>query len=223
MKLGDRIKQERQRLKMTQPKLASLAGCGQTLISKLEREHAESTQYAAQIARALGVNTDWLLSGSGPKARNLAARADSSKHADLGNSYTTTLLETVPVIRYADIDTFSDVIAMHREGTRRLMELPVMMGCANVEESFFIRLIDRNNEPELSLGEYILIDTTKTPEPGDFVCVKTKHGYMIGRLAVNADESYTAISVDRLIKCRILDDMSNIVGVKAISLKVGSK
>lgn len=59
--IGARIKLRRKELKLTQEQLADLANLTQAAIAKIERGGA--TRHIADIAKALGVNTDWLVYG----------------------------------------------------------------------------------------------------------------------------------------------------------------
>ena len=67
MKIGDRIKQRRTELGLSQTKLARLAGVSQALITKLETGKSKSggTLKILDFAKALQVNPEWLLSGEG--------------------------------------------------------------------------------------------------------------------------------------------------------------
>lgn len=61
--LGKRIREERQRARLTQERLAELAGCNETYIGQIERgEKDPSLNIVVRIANALGVTVDFLLS-----------------------------------------------------------------------------------------------------------------------------------------------------------------
>lgn len=59
--IGARIKQRRKELRLTQEQLADLANLTQAAIAKIERGGA--TRHIADIAKALGVDTNWLAFG----------------------------------------------------------------------------------------------------------------------------------------------------------------
>ncbi len=63
MPLGDRIKQRREELGLSQRELAQQAGVPQPTISDLERGRQKdvTTTYARRLARALGVTADYLI------------------------------------------------------------------------------------------------------------------------------------------------------------------
>lgn len=65
--LSSRLKSRREELGLTQQALARRAGVAKTTISSLEQERAKSTTRLVQIAKALGVREEWLVSGKGKK------------------------------------------------------------------------------------------------------------------------------------------------------------
>lgn len=77
MKAGFRIAQEREAQGLSQETLATrvkrLGGnISQTGIDKFEKRDGARPRYIKEIAMALGVSEDWILSGKLPKERNLA-------------------------------------------------------------------------------------------------------------------------------------------------------
>jgi len=66
--LGIRIKEEREARGLTQQQLSEqVAGLEQPVLQKIEKRKSRSSQYAPGIAKALGVNLEWLVSGTGSK------------------------------------------------------------------------------------------------------------------------------------------------------------
>ncbi|KAG1426039.1 hypothetical protein G6F57_023344 [Rhizopus arrhizus] len=59
--IGLRVRQRRKELDLTQEQLAARAGISQAAIAKIERGGA--TRHTAEIARALGASTNWLVYG----------------------------------------------------------------------------------------------------------------------------------------------------------------
>lgn len=71
--MGDRVEQERTAKGWTQQKLADevirLGGStSQPAINALEKRSWRKSSISVYLARALGVNHDWLLTGKGPKS-----------------------------------------------------------------------------------------------------------------------------------------------------------
>ena len=72
MKAGGRVQQEREALGWTQEGLAAKVSrlgrsVHQTTIDKIEKRDSARPQCAPELAKALGVNLQWLLTGKGPK------------------------------------------------------------------------------------------------------------------------------------------------------------
>lgn len=72
--IGDRIKQRREALGLSQAQLAKLAKCSQGTIGNLEKGHRENPRNLLDIAKALGVLPDWLASGKGEMYASSTAR-----------------------------------------------------------------------------------------------------------------------------------------------------
>lgn len=79
MGLGENIKYQRQRLGVTQVKLAEEIGVAQSLIANLESRRATNSKYAPVIAKALKVSVDWLLADNNlEKSRQIELYPKSS-------------------------------------------------------------------------------------------------------------------------------------------------
>jgi SOS-response transcriptional repressor LexA len=69
--LGQRIKERRKALELSQERLGALAGLDQTVISKLERGDVQETAKIAELAHALDCDALWLATGKGaPDIKN---------------------------------------------------------------------------------------------------------------------------------------------------------
>jgi transcriptional regulator with XRE-family HTH domain len=85
---GERVKLRRKELKLSQEKLAKLAGVSQTTIAQIERGRNEASTRILEIARALGVRAEWLSDERADKfpAKHISAGADllvTSQNGDL--------------------------------------------------------------------------------------------------------------------------------------------
>ena len=65
--LAKRVKFMRSERGLTQAQLGEMIGADQSVIGNLERRDGKSSSYTEALARALGVNLSWLISGSGDK------------------------------------------------------------------------------------------------------------------------------------------------------------
>lgn len=68
MQIGDRIRDARKRMKLTQAQLAKKVGMSQGALSELETGASEGTTLIATFAAVLGVNALWLETGRGDRA-----------------------------------------------------------------------------------------------------------------------------------------------------------
>lgn len=67
MTIGQRIKESRLAIQLTQGELAKKVGIRQPTLSELERGDSTGSSYLPAIAAALGVNALWLQTGKGTK------------------------------------------------------------------------------------------------------------------------------------------------------------
>ncbi|MFK4001728.1 XRE family transcriptional regulator [Psychrobacter namhaensis] len=65
--LAKRVKFVRQEKGLTQAQLGKMIGADPSVIGNLERRNGKSSSYTEALAKALGVNLSWLMSGSGDK------------------------------------------------------------------------------------------------------------------------------------------------------------
>ncbi|MBV7434475.1 helix-turn-helix domain-containing protein [Cardiobacteriaceae bacterium TAE3-ERU3] len=67
--LGQRIKQRRLELNMSLRDLSEKVGMSHTALNTIEKDKVENSRYIIEIADALGVTQQWLLTGSGMKEK----------------------------------------------------------------------------------------------------------------------------------------------------------
>lgn len=72
MKLGQRLRRAREHAQLTQVQLEGRSGVSQKTISKIERGDQDASTQVAQLARACGVDTEWLATGEGEMLANKA-------------------------------------------------------------------------------------------------------------------------------------------------------
>lgn len=65
--MGARIKEERERKKLSQAKLAKRVGMSQSALAELESGASKTTGYSAALAAELEVSALWLETGKGPR------------------------------------------------------------------------------------------------------------------------------------------------------------
>lgn len=87
--LGKRLRSSRKAIDLTLEQLSRLSGVSTGMISDLEQERSKRSTKLHRLAHALGVNVNWLESGTGPRA----AKGDSGVAEPL-NTYHAVQLST---------------------------------------------------------------------------------------------------------------------------------
>lgn len=77
--LKDRLAQARQDAGLSQAQLAKAVGAGQSTIASIENGRNKGSSLYLDLAKALGVNVEWLMAGTGPKKSGVGpSRSDPS-------------------------------------------------------------------------------------------------------------------------------------------------
>lgn len=81
--LKDRLKEARLEAKLSQAKLAKMAGLkNQSNVANLENGHRKTTSYIVELAKALNVEPLWLSKGTGPKRQEKEDKKISDELAE---------------------------------------------------------------------------------------------------------------------------------------------
>lgn len=73
--IGDRVRQARTLVGLSQNKLAALTGLPSSHARAIEERDNLRTDTAASIARTLGLSLDWLIVGTGPRPTRESVKA----------------------------------------------------------------------------------------------------------------------------------------------------
>jgi phage repressor protein C with HTH and peptisase S24 domain len=213
--LAERIEQEMERQGLTQEGLADMAGVSQSLIFKLKRGITKESGKLYKIAAALGVSTDWLATGSGPRTIG-GEQLSSNKLVNIG------FFSKVRVVGSIKLGNNQDWLAWND---------------SNSEFSGgFIRFVTQNQNataihctgdalaPRVKNGEFIIIEPDTEPVSGDEVLVESKTGkvmvcvFLYRRddhvyfVPINEDQAPYSISNNEI------DEIKVIVGIAKKSL-----
>jgi SOS-response transcriptional repressor LexA len=155
--LGPRIRDARERARLTQQALGRLCGVSRAAIAQWENgTTSPSLAHLQRAAGALGVWVSWLTGeneGAGPAA--------SEAPGPRGRG--------VPVIDYVAAGAWDTVTDPYPPG--RGMELLVTERTAG-GGSFALVVRGTSMEPEFRDGDKIIVDPDVTPQPGDYVVAK---------------------------------------------------
>ncbi len=155
--IGDRVRERRLALKLSQPQLAKKAG-GITYQAIQQLEAGGGTKHLVPIARALGVSAEWLQDGSGPAP---SGKVTPSRAA---------LAEKLKVLGMAECG--ADGWSLWNGDIIDVVDRPASL--AGVASAYGVYVVGGSMEPRYFPGELVLIHPGKPVTLGAFVLVQKK-------------------------------------------------
>jgi SOS-response transcriptional repressor LexA len=160
--LGQRIKQRRKELALSQEKLGELAGLDQTVISKLERGDVQETARIAELAHALGCDALWLATG---KEERTPRRAGDGRQA----MHEVSLKGKVPLISYVAAGNWNDAVDNLSPGdAEQWVDTTVPVK----RHTYALRVEGDSMEPRFPNGAILIVEPEAEPKNGSFVIVR---------------------------------------------------
>jgi phage repressor protein C with HTH and peptisase S24 domain len=154
--LGDRVRERRAALGLSQPQLAKKVG-GITYQAIQQLEAGGGTKHLVGIARALGVTAEWLQDGHGPApAKSAAARAASG--------------EKLKVLGMAECG--ADGWSLWNGDVIDLIDRPASL--AGVPGAYAVYVVGASMEPRYHPGEVVHIHPGKPVSVGSYVLVQRR-------------------------------------------------
>ncbi|UCM49373.1 LexA family protein [Aeromonas caviae] len=169
MKINERIKQTRKRLGYSQEILGSRVGVSRVSISQWERgENTPNGRYLNELAAALGVTVDWLLTGEGdavvsPREQQVAGYHNVEPALiPQGNR--------IPILSYVQAGNWREICeqATAFDGNVEYVTASVDIGPCG----FGLWIRGDSMLPQFKEGDLIIVDPDEAPQPGDFVVAK---------------------------------------------------
>ncbi|WP_421291060.1 LexA family protein [Aeromonas taiwanensis] len=169
MKINERIKQTRKRLGYSQEILGSRVGVSRVSISQWERgENTPNGRYLNDLAAALGVTVDWLLTGEGEGAVTPAPEVIPGYHnvepavIPQGNR--------IPILSYVQAGNWREICeqATTFDGNVEYVTPSVDIGPCG----FGLWIRGHSMTPMFNEGDLVIIDPDEQPRPGDYVVAK---------------------------------------------------
>lgn len=169
MKINERIKQTRKRLGYSQEILGSRVGVSRVSISQWERgENTPNGRYLNDLAAALGVTVDWLLTGEGEGAVTSSPEVIPGYHnvepavIPQGNR--------IPILSYVQAGNWREICeqATTFDGNVEYVTASVDIGPCG----FGLWIRGRSMTPMFNEGDLVIIDPDEQPRPGDYVVAK---------------------------------------------------
>jgi SOS-response transcriptional repressor LexA len=159
--LGQRIKQRRKELDLSQVRLGELAGLDQTVISKLERGDVQETARIAELANALGCDALWLATGRTQGIKEERARAYSVQEVGFKGK--------VPLISYVAAGSWSDAVDNLAPGdAEQWIDTTVPVK----RHTYALRVEGDSMEPRFPNGAILIVEPEAEPKSGSFVIVR---------------------------------------------------
>ena len=188
IKFGERLKREREGQQLTQQQLSDLSAVPQQTIAAIEKRKSIRSEYASQLAKALRVRLDWLLTGQEPKNGTLLAETieegDTQDAKVLsGHAY------NIPVLPISDLNVV-DVKRLIMDSRWPRLPFPKNEIPEGIDpHSLFIsRSEDDGMLPLLSQERYILFTAGRKPLIGSNVLVELPDGRMAVRKLAEGSE-----------------------------------
>ncbi|HDO1323218.1 LexA family protein [Aeromonas veronii] len=169
MKINERIKQTRKRLGYSQEILGSRVGVSRVSISQWERgENTPNGRYLNELAAALGVTVDWLLTGEGDAPSSSGEQQMPGYH----NVEPAVMLpgKRIPILSYVQAGNWREMCeqATTFDGNVEFVSASGEIG----PFGFGLWLRGDSMLPQFKEGDLIIVDPDEAPQPGDFVVAK---------------------------------------------------
>ena len=167
--INDRISARRRAQKMSQDELAKRIGITRVSISKWESGlNQPKGRYLNDLAAALGVTVDWLLTGSGGSPESSADQPTPGYH----NVEPAVIPQgtRVPVLSYVQAGHWHEMCeqATAFDGNVEYVTAGVDVGPCG----FGLWLRGNSMLPLFKEGDLIIVDPDEAPQPGDYVVAK---------------------------------------------------
>lgn len=196
--LGERLKWARERAGLSQSELARRVGIKQQSVNAIEKgDKAKRTSYVAELAKELGVNAEWLASGTGePLSENLPNSTKSTEKSHVGHSQRAQTHDSgVNLNRYYNVGERRTPAPHVGGGPRDLEVRGTAIGgdhgkgdfrfngdivdyvrrpsrLEGVKDAFVIYLQGSSMEPRYKAGDKLYIHPGQPPRVGDDVLVE---------------------------------------------------
>lgn len=175
MSIGERCKQAREKLGMSQEKLASIIKKGgfkiaQSTINNLEAGDVKRPRYVPELAKALGVSTEWLLYGTEPKVAQETVTPSALRVAPISVPTLDSMPRDVPVLGTATGG--NGQVVMRGEAIDYVRRPPSLNGRTDI---FALYVEDVSMQPAFNPGDLVLVEKRR-PRVGDHAIIEFQDG-----------------------------------------------
>ncbi len=209
MSSGQRIKEAREDLRISQPELAKRARVTKSAVSQWENGSTKELKadHLLAVAKALNVSPEWLATGRGPKQR--------TQDIDQGSEPKVSL---IPFLTWAQVRDWHETAgAPHSNG---IVDRVAIVGTFG-PRTFALPVCGDSMEPAFFEGDTIIVDPDRDPKGRDYVIVTgtPTSEPTFKQLLVEVDERFLKPANRRYHILPVTADMV-IVGVVVMKMRV---
>lgn len=163
--LADRLNKALSHANKSQTDLARAIKVSPQAIQFICAGNTKRTRYSASIAKALGVNADWLENGVGDM---LPQRYEPNVIADI----TLDGIKRIPLISYVQAGKWREIVDAYPPGGAEECVTPLNQ---HGPHAFALRVVGDSMLPLYTEGDVIIVDPDATIRPGDCVVARNNH------------------------------------------------
>lgn len=206
--IGQRLRAERTRQQLSQAKLAQMSGVSQGLIAQIEGGINEGSKHAVSIASALGVSTEWLVSGNEPAPSTNMASDNVFEYA--GAAARPAVLPVAGIAQLGENGWYDEIDADGSEG--------YVEHHTSDADAYALRVKGDSMHPAIRNGWYVIVEPSMSLAGGLYAAVALRDGRKLvkeylyetpSEYALQSVNGGTRLTIDR-------DDILTIHGVAAV-------
>lgn len=166
--LGDRIKKRADELNISQNKLAKLVGIGQGAMSKIFNGATTNPRKLNEIAKILGVSSDWIMTGEETTPNTKPADIDVMAGIEKMNTYPL----SIPIYGTAAGSEVGTILINDNQIIAYARKMPTF----GKREIYGIYVVGSSMEPKFDSGDLVYVDATIPPRKMDYVIAQLSNG-----------------------------------------------
>lgn len=206
--LGERARERRLELKMTQRDVAKAAGLSQATISDIERGRNHKSTEITALARALKTSPNWLADERGSKTLSATSNVEDGPE----------FKKPIPVVSWVQAGNWTEAIDnLQNKDTIEWLLCPF----CHSSSAFALRvrgesMFNPNGRPSFQEGDIIFVDPARRPENGSLVVVRLddSNEATFKKLIIEGEKKYlTALNPAWPEKMIIINGNATICGV----------
>lgn len=197
MRIGERIKNRRLDLGLTQNELAEMAGLSQSALQNIEAGKSKSPRNIGSMARALNCTPEFLQFGI------TVTEESNISHTRISPS-------NLPLISWVQAGNWSEIGDLHHADIEHYL-CPV--NCS--KRAFVLKVQGASMEPRFNQGDHIFVDPEAQPENGSYVVARLEdeNQATFKQLIIEGGEKFLkAINPDWPVKFVEINGNCTIVG-----------